>query len=167
VSDAHIQNLTKLSGLHSLHLAQHKDLTLIGRQAFHAPLNQFPELLRQKEAFEVGGRALPVATLIEAGLKYLVNGIGLMIPDRSPAVLLRLAVQDAKEPGAELRAPLELIEAFEKRGEHILREVLGCGFVKPKRPRSPEQWAGVFADGFGESVGIAASQPIQEGWAHW
>ena len=76
--------------------------------------------------------------------------------------LLRLVVQDAKQPSAHGGPPFEPIERFEKGQEYLLRQILGIGWRESKAARGPIDPPSLLVNDFANGCGIAIAQALEQ-----
>jgi hypothetical protein len=162
VRDTHTQNLTDFFGWKRFDFAEDEGLALIEGQADHAIADHFTGFVGKEHALQIFGRGCPVAAGVEAGFEDVVEGECFVVAGEGAAVFLGFSMEDAEEPGPELGAAFEGVDAFEKGDEDILDKVFGFGNGKAEGASGAEERLGVLADGFGESAGVASPKAFQK-----
>ena len=138
------QLLTDFRSLQAEVLAHHERLSRALRQPAQAFLQSGEELLLAECAFGLFpgvGRFLPVAASIEQAVEFARVAVsprfrGRALPALAPDRVDDFVLQDAGQPGAQVRAPGEIRLADKRREQRLLDGVFGGG-------RVPQLQAGV------------------------
>src|SRR4051794_17305443 len=125
--------LADLVGLEARVLAQHEDLRGARREPGEAGFEHLQELLLLQRPVGIlpGLRMLaPVLALVEERVEVGGGRLGIFAGQRAFAARAAhrvdaLVLQDAGEPGAQVRAALEARLGFERREQRLLHRVLG------------------------------------------
>ena len=69
-----------------------------------------------------------------------------IVPKLASSTFLRLVVEDAEEPGADLRPPFEAVDRLDERNKCVLGQILGLVRRVAHTPRGPVEAARMFVN---------------------